>query len=124
MRHITLGHKYRWHVATKLPYLVSTVIISGVIRIAYTVTHIILPFPKVRQCSKHVANNCTSNYDTNITCATRLIRILYSGAYAGFLRGGPTLKFLGVWKLRAFARGVWGHAPLRKFLKMVQFRAF
>ena len=50
--------------------------------------------------------------------------------------GGPTLKFLGFWiymprsgmsraaKLRAFARGVWGHAPPRKFLKMVQFRAF
>ena len=60
-----------------------------------------------------------------------------TGAYAGFLRGGgPTLKFLGFWiymprsgmsraaKLRAFARGVWGHAPPRKFLKMVQFRAF
>ena len=50
--------------------------------------------------------------------------------------GGPTLRFLGFWiymprsgmsraaKLRAFARGVWGHAPPRKFLKMVQFRAF
>ena len=50
--------------------------------------------------------------------------------------GGPTLKFLGSWiympqsgmsraaKLRAFVRGVWGHAPPRKFLKMVQFRAF
>ena len=60
-----------------------------------------------------------------------------SGAYAGFLRGGgPTLKFLGFWiymprsgmsraaKLQAFARGVWGHGPPRKFLKMVQFRAF
>ena len=60
-----------------------------------------------------------------------------AGAYAGFLKGGgPTLKFLGYWiymprsgmsraaKLRAFARGVWGHAPPRKFLKMVQFRAF
>ena len=46
--------------------------------------------------------------------------------------GGPTLKFLGFWicgmsraaKLRAFARGVLGHAPPRNFLKMVQFRAF
>ena len=50
--------------------------------------------------------------------------------------GGPTLKFWGFWiympqsgmsratKLRAFARGVWGHAPPRKFFKMVQFRAF
>ena len=55
---------------------------------------------------------------------------IWSRAYAGFLRGGPTLKFLGFWimsraaKLRAFARGVWGHAPPRKFLKMMQFRAF
>ena len=51
-----------------------------------------------------------------------------TGAYAGFLRGGgPTLKFFGFCiymprsgmsraaKLRAFARGVWGHAPPRKF---------
>ena len=61
------------------------------------------------------------------------IYIPLPGAYAGFLRGGgPTLKFLGFWiymsraaKLRAFARGVWGHAPPpRIFFKMVQFRAF
>ena len=63
--------------------------------------------------------------------------VFNSGAYAGFLKGGgPTLKFLGFWiymprsgmsraaKLRAFARGVWGHAPPRKNFKMVQFRAF
>ena len=43
--------------------------------------------------------------------------------------GGPTLKFLGFWiymprsgmsraaKLRAFARGVWGHAPHKKIFK-------
>ena len=50
------------------------------------------------------------------------------GAYAGFLRGGgPTLNFLGIWiymprsgmsraaKLRAVARGVWGHAPQENF---------
>ena len=66
-----------------------------------------------------------------------LVHCLFSGAYAGFLKGGgPTLKFLGFWiymprsgmsraaKLRAFARGVWGHAPPRNFFKMVQFRAF
>ena len=51
----------------------------------------------------------------------------YTGAYARFLRGwGPTLKFLGSWiymplsraaKLRAFARGVWGHAPPKKNFK-------
>ena len=50
--------------------------------------------------------------------------------------GGPTKKNFGSWiympqsgmsraaKLRAVARGVWGHAPPRKFLEMVQFRAF
>ena len=44
-----------------------------------------------------------------------------------FSGGGPTLKFLGFWiymprsgmsraaKLRAFARGVWGHAPPKNF---------
>ena len=53
----------------------------------------------------------------------------YPGAYAGFLRGGPNFKISGILdihdaKLRAFARGVWGHAPPRIFLKMVQFRAF
>ena len=38
--------------------------------------------------------------------------------------GGGTLIFLGFWiymplaaKLRAFARGVWGHAPPKKFFK-------
>ena len=47
-----------------------------------------------------------------------------------FSGGGPTLKFLGFWiymprsgmsraaKLRAFARGVWGHGPPpKKILK-------
>ena len=59
------------------------------------------------------------------------------GAYAGFLRGGgPTLKFLLFWiymprsgmsraaKLRAFARGVWGHAPQEIFLKWCNFVGF
>ena len=58
------------------------------------------------------------------------------GRMQDFSGGGPILKFLGFWiymprsgmsraaKLRAFARGVWGHAPPRKFLKMVPFRAF
>ena len=51
------------------------------------------------------------------------VLIPHKGAYAGFLKGGgPTLKFLGFWiympraaKLRAFARGVWGHAPQENF---------
>ena len=57
-----------------------------------------------------------------------------AGAYAGFLRGGANFKISGILeihaakrraaKLRAFVRGVWGYAPPRKFLKMVQFRAF
>ena len=62
---------------------------------------------------------------------------IISGAYAGFLKGGgPNFKISGIFdihaakrmsraaKLRAFVRGVWGHAPPRKFFKMVQFRAF
>ena len=56
-----------------------------------------------------------------------IITTLTTGAYAGFLRGGgPTLKFFGlrVGMSRAIAMGVWGHEPPRKFLKMVQFRAF
>ena len=43
---------------------------------------------------------------------------LSQGRMQDFSGGGPTLKFLGFWiymsraaKLRAFARGVWGHAP-------------
>ena len=45
--------------------------------------------------------------------------------------GGPNFKISGILdihaaKLRAFARGVWGHVPPppRKFLRMVHFRAF
>ena len=45
----------------------------------------------------------------------KISRILDIHARSGMLRAA---------KLRAFARGVWGHAPPRKFLKMVQFRAF
>ena len=52
------------------------------------------------------------------------------GAYAGFLRGGPTLKFLGFWiympqsvmsraavtvGLITRIGGVWGHAPQENF---------
>ena len=53
----------------------------------------------------------------------------FSEAYAGFFRGGGAqlFKFLGfriympqsgmsrAAKLRAFARGVWGHAPQENF---------
>ena len=59
------------------------------------------------------------------------VSYIYRGVCRIFQGGGPTLKFLGFWiymsraaKLRAFARGVWGHAPPRKFKKMVQFRVF
>ena len=56
--------------------------------------------------------------------ATRLPWGTYSRGVCRISQGGgPTLKFLGFWiyiprsgmlraaKLRAFARGVWGHAP-------------
>ena len=62
---------------------------------------------------------------------------IYAGAYAGFLRGGPTLKFLGFWiympwsdmsqaaKLRAFAIGGFGGmAPQENFLKWCNFVRF
>ena len=52
-------------------------------------------------------------------------------AYLGFHfgGGGGVQNFSGnvgvfAWRGHAFARGVRGHAPLRKFLKMVQFGAF
>ena len=61
----------------------------------------------------------------------------YTGAYAGFLRGGggPTFKFLEFWiymsraaKLRAFARGVWGHTPpqekFKKWCNLVHFEGY
>ena len=59
-----------------------------------------------------------------------VIGIMWQGRMQDFSGGGPTLKFLGIWiymprsgmsraaKLRAFARGVWGHAPPpKKILK-------
>ena len=70
----------------------------------------------------------------NLDYKPQSINHAVSGAYAGFLRGGcPTLIFVEIWiymprsgmsraaKLRAFSKGVWGHAPPRKFLKMVPF---
>ena len=60
----------------------------------------------------------------------------YAWASPGFGRGGQEFFFfrfgnLHVAKRHAahgeamrFARGVWGHAPPRKFFKMVQFGAF
>ena len=54
----------------------------------------------------------------------------YSGAYAGFLReGSAQLKQNWIFgmhdaKLRAVARGVWGHAPLKIFLKWCNFVRF
>ena len=57
------------------------------------------------------------------------IQYLTQGRMQDFSGGGPNFKISGILdihaaKLRAFARGVWGHAPPRKFLKMVQFRGF
>ena len=46
---------------------------------------------------------------------------MLSGAYAGFLRGGggnskiPENLDIHAAKLRAFTRGVWGHAPREIF---------
>ena len=58
-------------------------------------------------------------------------------AYLGFYFGGGVQNFSGkvevfvwreapcsAWRSHAFARGVRGHAPPRKFKKMVQFGAF
>ena len=43
---------------------------------------------------------------------------------SGSLRICSRLGMSRAAKLRAFTRGVWGHAPPRKSFKMVQFRAF
>ena len=84
--------------------------------------------------------NCVSNRSN--AWESRHLRESWQPLCRGVCRisqggGGPTLKFMGFWiymprsgmsraaKLRAFVRGVWGHAPPpRKFLKMVQFCAF
>ena len=69
---------------------------------------------------------------------TRIAQLFSAMLYYGYTRGvcrisqgggGPNFKIsvildLQAAKLRAFAMGVWGHAPPRNFLKMVQFRAF
>ena len=59
-----------------------------------------------------------------------------TGASPGFGRGEPRIFFANICKLHVakrhaahgeamcFARGVRGHAPPRKFFKMVQFGAF
>ena len=41
-----------------------------------------------------------------------------------FGKVGGICMALRAWQSHAFARGVRGHAPLRKILKMVQFGAF
>ena len=67
--------------------------------------------------------------------STQLLNI-NQGRMQDFSRGGPNFKISWILDIHAakrhvasseaaaFARGVWGHAPTRKFLKMVQFRAF
>ena len=60
------------------------------------------------------------------------ITIKYAVAYLGFYIGGGVEEvqniFVNVgvfaWRSHAFVRGVRGHAPPRKFLKVVQFVAF
>ena len=57
------------------------------------------------------------------------INILYSSGVSRISFRGGVQKFSGkvgvfAWRSHAFARGVRGHAPPRKFLKMVQFGAF
>ena len=69
----------------------------------------------------------------NLYTTTNIHNCLYTYTFRGVCRisqgGGPTLKFLGFWicmprsgmsraaELRAFARGVWGHAPQENLLK-------
>ena len=75
-----------------------------------------------------ILNNNNNRVYTPLSERCSQSRVFISGAYAGFLRGGgPTSKFLGIWiymtrsgmsraaKLRAFVRGVWGHAPQENF---------
>ena len=50
----------------------------------------------------------------------------FSGVSRISFRGGSKYfcKVVFAWRSHAFARGVRGHAPPRKFLKMVQFGGF
>ena len=52
---------------------------------------------------------------------------MYTGASPGFGRGGQEFvakRHVAHGEAMRFARGVRGHAPPRKFFKMVQFGAF
>ena len=62
---------------------------------------------------------CRINLEWTKYINTHKLEWLYAVAYLGFHFGGG-FKFF----LEKFVRGVWGHAPPRKFLKMVQFGAF
>ena len=63
-----------------------------------------------------------------IICLSGVSRILFRGGVQNF--SGKVGVFAwreapcSAWQSHAFARGVRGHAPPRKFLKMVQFGAF
>ena len=65
-----------------------------------------------------------------IVCSLEKLSVAYLGFH---FWGGGVQNFVGkvgvfawrsAWQSHAFARGVRGHAPPRKFLKMVQFGAF
>ena len=80
--------------------------------------------------NKRLSFTKTGGYLYNVSCYPYLSPCIPSmipgklytitGAYAGFVRGGVQLEISGILdihaaKLRAFARGVWEHAPPRKF---------
>ena len=51
-------------------------------------------------------------------------RISFRGGSNYFWKSGGICMAQSAWRSHAFARGVRGHAPPRKFLKIVQFGAF
>ena len=80
-------------------------------------------------------NMISMHQDTPIHKVSGVSRILFRGGFKifleklGYLHGAKRHAARGkapcsAWRSHAFARGVRGHAPPRKFLKMVQFGAF
>ena len=101
-----------------------------------------IPCPKItKELIEIEAAICSSHHDEKLFDESRAVAKIKddpAGAYAGFLRGGgPNFKISGILdihmprscmsraaKLRAFARGVWGHAPQETFLKLCNFVGF
>ena len=82
-------------------------------------------------CSCHttiMANICTYvNIYIYVCVCVHIYIYIYTVAYLGFHFGGGSKFFWksgGICIRHAFARGVRGYAPPRKFLKRVQFGAF